>query len=84
MREDALEVVLAHRETDHAGAAVARAKQRDGCFVRIHALRLRVSAEAFPGSGRIGAPAGARDKHVVPATDEVDLGKRFALDAIYC
>src|SRR5206468_12835448 len=54
MREDALEIVLAHREADHADVSLTALEQRDGERVRLEVLRHRKAADALSLGRSIG------------------------------
>src|SRR6476660_7956535 len=82
MGEDTLEVVLAHREADHADVSLAALQERDRERVRFELLSLRETSETLAVGGRIGVVGHTADLDVVPSTDELDLGDRLASDLL--
>ena len=73
-----VEVLLAHREADHADVAAVSLEQRDG-----HGVRIGVSGSPRTSPSRCafgGTIVGVRDvgdHDVVPAADQLDLGQRL-------
>src|SRR5438067_13930733 len=82
MREYALEILLAHRETDHPNVRLAALEQGDGERIWLELLSLCKTAEALAIGGGVGVVADAGDLHVVPTTDEVDLRDGLAADLV--
>src|SRR2546430_13475149 len=82
MRDYALEILLAHRETDHPDVRLAALEQGDGERIWLELLSLCKTAEALAIGGGVGVVADAGDLHVVPTTDEVDLRDGLAADLV--
>src|SRR5690242_2671994 len=82
MRENAVEILFAHREADHADVRVISLQQRDGEIIRVDSLLLREGAESRAFGGAVVRIHDVGDHHVVPAADEIDFGERLALDAV--
>src|SRR5262249_13886317 len=82
MRENAVEIVLAHREADHPDIAAVPLQQAEGGLVWVRAQPRRILPEPRAFGCAIGSVVHAGDQHVVPAADELDLRQRLAFDAI--
>src|SRR2546430_8878265 len=82
MREYVLEILLAHRETDHPDVRLAALKQGDGERIWLELLSLCETAEPLAIGGGVGVVADAGDLHVVPPTNEVDLRDGLAADLV--
>src|SRR4029079_10039117 len=80
--EDAVEIVFAHREPNHADAAAASLQQRHGHGVRIHVQTLRIGAETRTLGGPVARVGDVGDHHAVPAADQRDVRERFLLDTL--
>src|SRR5688500_9691597 len=79
MRENPLEILLAHRITEHSDTAVASPQERDRGVVRIRAEGPGVRAKPLPFRIAIGNGGDAGKLNVVPAAYEIDLRERLAL-----
>ena len=79
--QDPLEVLLAHRESQHADPALTPAQQGDGGLVRLGADRPGVAAEAPAFRGPVLRGADRGDLHVLPPADQLHLGERLGADA---
>ena len=82
MREYALEILLAHRETDHPDVRLAALEQGDGERIWLELLSLCETAKPLAVGGGVGVVADAGDLHVVPPTNEVDLRDGLAADLV--
>src|SRR5437868_11606178 len=73
VRENAIEIVLAHREADHADVPLAALQEGNGERVRLQLLSLCETAESLAVGRGVGVVADARDLDVIPPADELDL-----------
>src|SRR5690242_12201126 len=82
MGENALEVVLAHREANHADIAFASLQERDDEGIRLELLSLCETPDTFAVGGGVGVVAHAADLDVIPAADQLDFGNGLAADLV--
>src|SRR5690348_18423763 len=82
MRENALEILFAHREPDHSHLALATLEQGDRKRVRLQLLSLCKTPKSLAVSGSVGVVRDPGDLDVVPPANELDLRDRLVANLL--